>query len=73
MTGDKNNARWAKYRRKYHLTQHKNLLYIYKEELVEETVTLDELKKLYYDFKSELDTKTQLIQRSKKGLIKLHV
>ncbi len=53
-------------------SQHKNLPYIYKEELVEETVTLDDLKKLYYDSKSELDTKTQLIQGAKNDLISLN-
>lgn len=72
MTGDRNNARCIKCKGKCHWTQHKNLPYIYKEELVEETVTLDELKKLYYDSKSELDTKTQLIQGAKKDLIELN-
>ena len=52
--------------------QHKNLPFIYKEVLVEETVTLEDLKKLYYDSKSELDTKTQLIQGAKKELIELN-
>ena len=52
--------------------QHKNLPFIYKEILVEETVTLEDLKKLYYDSKSELDTKTQLIQGAKKDLIDLN-
>ena len=31
-------------------------MYIYKEKEVEEEITLDSLKKLYYDSKSELDT-----------------
>ena len=52
--------------------QHKNLPFIYKEELVEEIVTLEDLKKLYYDSKSELDTKTQLIQGAKRELIELN-
>ena len=52
--------------------QHKNLPYIYQEKEVEEVVTLDSLKKLYYDSKSELDTKTQLILGAKKDLIKLN-
>ena len=72
MTGDRNNARCVKCKGKCHWTQHKNLPYIYQEELVEETVTLDDLKKLYYDSKSELDTKTQLIQGAKKDLIELN-
>ena len=57
---------------KCHWKQHKNLPYIYKEEIVEETITLDNLKKLYYDSKSELDTKTQLILGAKNDLIKLN-
>lgn len=72
MTGDKNNARCVKCKGKCHWTQHKNLPYIYVEECVEETVTLDDLKKLYYNSKSELDTKTQLIQGAKKELIELN-
>ena len=52
--------------------EHKNLPFIYKEELVEETVTLEELKNLYYNSKSELDTKTQLIQGAKNDLIELN-
>ena len=57
---------------KCHWKQHKNLPYIYKEEIVEETITLDDLKKLYYDSKSELDTKTQLILGAKNYLIQLN-
>lgn len=72
MTGDKNNAHCVKCKGRCHWTQHKNLPYIYQEKEVEETVTLDDLKKLYYDSKSELDTKTQLIQGAKNDLIQLN-
>ena len=53
-------------------TQHKNLPFIYQEIEIEEEVTLDSLKKLYYDSKSELDTKTQLILGAKKDLIQIN-
>lgn len=69
---DKNKAKCVVCKGKCHWTQHKNLPYIYKEELIEEEVTLDDLKKLYYDSKSELDTKTQLIRGAKKDLINLN-
>lgn len=72
MTGDRNNARCVKCKDKCHWTQDKNLSNIYVEERVEETNTLDDLKKLYYDSKSELDTKNQLIQGAKKELIELN-
>lgn len=72
MTGDRNNAHCVKCKGKCHWTKHKNLPYIYIEKEVEEIVTLDDLKKLYYDSKSELDTKTQLIQGAKKDLIQLN-
>ncbi len=72
MTGDRNNAHCVKCKGRCHWTKHKNLPYIYKEQEVEETVTLDDLKKLYYDSKSELDTKTQLIQGAKNELIQLN-
>ena len=72
MSGDRYNAKCNVCKGKCHWTQHKNLPYIYQEELVEETVTLDDLKKLYYDSKSELDTKTQLIKGAKKDLIELN-
>ena len=67
------NTRCAVCKGKCMWSQHKNLPFIFKEELVEETVTLDELKKLYYDSKSELDTKTQLILGAKKDLIDLNI
>jgi len=69
---DRINARCTVCKGKCHWKEHKNLPYIYQEELVEETVTLDDLKKLYYDSKSELDTKTQLIKGAKKDLIDLN-
>ena len=72
MQGDRKNAHCVVCKGKCHWTQHKNLPYIYKEEEIEEEVTLDDLKKLYYDSKSELDTKTQLIQGAKKDLIALN-
>lgn len=72
MTGDRNNAHCTVCKGKCHWTQHKNLPYIYKEVEYEDIVTLDDLKKLYYDSKSELDTKTQLIQGAKKDLIQLN-
>lgn len=72
MIGDRNNAHCVKCKGKCHWTEHKNLPYIYKEKEVEEIVTLDSLKKLYYDSKSELDTKTQLIQGAKNELIQLN-
>ena len=72
MQGDRKNAHCVVCKGKCHWKQHKNLPYIYKEEEIEEEVTLDDLKKLYYDSKSELDTKTQLIQGAKKDLIALN-
>lgn len=72
MVGNKNNAHCVKCPGKCHWTQHKNLPYIYEEEEYNKTVTLNELKKLYYDSKSELDTKTQLINGAKKDLLKLN-
>ena len=76
MKRDKNNiynSRCAVCKNKCLWNQHKNLPFIYKEVYVEETVTLDELKKLYYDSKNELDTKTQLILGAKKDLIDLNM
>ena len=76
MKRDKNNiynSRCAVCKNKCWWNQHKNLPFIYKEVYVEETVTLDELKKLYYDSKNELDTKTQLILGAKKDLIDLNM
>ena len=67
------NSRCAVCKNKCLWNQHKNLPFIYKEVYVEETVTLDELKKLYYDSKNELDTKTQLILGAKKDLIDLNM
>ena len=72
MTGDRDNAHCTVCKGKCHWKQHKNLPYIYKEVEYEDIVTLDDLKKLYYDSKSELDTKTQLIQGAKKDLIQLN-
>ncbi len=66
------NAHCVECKGRCHWKQHKNLPYIYKEEIVEETITLDNLKKLYYDSKSELDTKTQLILGAKNDLIQLN-
>ena len=72
MTGDRYNAHCVVCKGKCSWTQHKNLPYIYQEKEIEEEITLDSLKKLYYDSKSELDTKTQLILGAKKDLIKLN-
>lgn len=66
------NSRCTVCKGKCHWKQHKNLPYIYKDIEVEETVTLDELKKLYFDSKSQLDTKTQLIKGAKNDLIDLN-
>ena len=67
------NARCAVCKNKCFWNQHKNLPFIYREEYVEEIVTLDALKKLYYDSKNDLDTKTQLILGAKKDLIDLNM
>ena len=66
------NAHCVACKGKCHWREHKNLPFIYKEEMIEEIITLDNLKKLYYDSKSELDTKTQLIIGAKNDLIQLN-
>ena len=48
------------------------LISIKKNLLKKQLLYLDELKKLYYDSKSDLDAKTQLIQEAKKDLIELN-
>ena len=72
MTGDRNNAHCVVCPGKCHWTQHKNLPFIYGYEEYEETVTLNDLKKIYYGSKRELDTKTQLINGAKNDLLKLY-
>ena len=72
MTGDKINAHCTVCRGKCHWTKHKNLTYIIKIEEIEEIVTLDSLKNLYYDSKNNLDMKTQLLQNAKKDLIQIY-
>lgn len=72
MTGDKSNAHCTVCKGKCGWREHKNLPYVFVEVEVTETVTLEDLKKLYYDSKSELDTKTQLINGAKADLIKLN-
>ena len=56
-----------------HWTQHKNRPYYYEDYMDSETVTSDELKNKYYDSKSNLDTKTQLLMGAKKDLIDLNI
>ena len=57
---------------KFSWKEYKNLPYIYKEEQCEKTITLQELKDMYYDLKSKMDTKTQLLQGGKNDLIVLN-
>lgn len=72
MTGDRNNAHCVVCPGKCHWSKHKNLPFIYEYEEYEETVTLNDLKKIYYGSKRELDTKTQLINGAKNDLLKLY-
>ena len=58
---------------KCHWTQHKNRPYYYEDYMDEEPVTLEDLKKKYYDSKSVLDTKTQLLLGAKQELIELNI
>ena len=62
----------VQYVRECSWNQYKNLTNIYKEKEVEEEITLDSLKKLFYDSKSELDTYTQLIIAVKNYLIHIN-
>ena len=56
---------------KCHWSKHKNRPYEYVDYFEEETVTLEDLKKRYYDFKNKFDVKTQLLMGVKNDLIKI--
>ena len=70
--GNKDKARCNICKGKCGWREHRNLPYIYKEEQYEKTITLNELKDMYYDSKSKMDTKTQLLQGAKNELIALN-
>ena len=72
MIGDKTNARCNVCKGKCHWSVHKNIPYIIVQEEVEETVTLEALKKKYYDSKNEFEIKIKLIQEAKKELIEIY-
>ena len=72
MIGDKTNARCNVCKGKCHWSVHKNMPYIIVQEEVEETVTLVDLKKKYYDSKNEFEIKIKLIQEAKKELIEIY-
>ena len=52
---------------------HKNKDYILEDVMEDKTVTLDDLKKRYYDSKNELSVKKQLFQGAKEELVKLNL
>ena len=72
MIGDKTNARCNVCKGKCHWSVHKNIPYIIVQEEVEETVTLEAIKKKYYDSKNEFEIKIKLIQEAKKELIEIY-
>ena len=52
---------------------HKNKDYILEDVMEDKTVTLDDLKKRYYDSKNELSVKKQLFQGAKEEIVKLNL
>ena len=52
---------------------HKNKDYILEDVMEDKTVTLDDLKKRYYDSKNALSVKKQLFQRTKEELVTLNL
>ena len=52
---------------------HKNRDYILEDVMEDKTVTLDDLKKRYYDSKNELSVKKQLFQGAKEEIVKLNL
>ena len=52
---------------------HKNRDYILEDVMEDKTVTLEELKKRYYDSKNELSVKKQLFQGAKEELVNLNL
>ena len=59
--------------KKCHWTEHKNRSYILEYYLEDQEVTLEDLKKRYYNSKNELSVKEQLFNGAKEELIKLNV
>ena len=70
--GNTATSRCTVFKMKFSWREYNNLPYIYKEEQYEKTITLNELKDMYYDSKSKMDTKTKLLQGAKNDLIVLN-